>query len=717
MNDEMTIEQWEYKEHTRVKHNILKKYLGAWIKILGKHFDRIIFVDGFAGIGRYYDKTTNSFVDGSPVIAIKTASELSDKVRPNGEAYFDEFVCVLIEKDNENFESLLQVIDEAKRELEGKGKESKIKIITIKEEFAKVAETLINKVGSKIAPSLFFIDPFGFSGVPFTIIKEIMSLSHTEVFITFMLQSINRFLTSPKAMRALKVLYPSSKWAKIEELKNLKDWESREKMLLQLYIESLKEEANVKFILPFRVCMDKRYVTLYYLIHATNYFEGLKIMKEIMRNETTSGQLAWLGPLELPQQQLWLFGEYLTDLEEYLISLYSGKVKTFREILEETYAYTRFVEKEYKKALKELEKNRIVRMEGTGKRGGINESTRVYFSSKQSLKEHITNGYYITAEPSRNRVYWKEYQLLNGRKQFLVSRVGDGSIIARFDKTPLPQKDTDIVCPHFLELKWAYGCPYDCAWCYLKGTFRFRPKGTSPVVKDYSKIQLHLLRFFEEAVDTPELLNTGEIADSLMHEKTEKPFSKFIIPLFESQSIHKVLFLTKSSYIDNLLELQSHNQVIISFSLNAVPVAERWEKAPPVMERIKAAKKLYEAGYEVRIRIDPIVPVENWEIYYPVLLSLIFDNFLPSRITLGSLRGLQSTINGCTDRTWVRYLKESSNWGKKVDFETRYRIYSHLVKLLREKYNFENIAFCKETVMLWNALDMDYTKIKCNCVW
>jgi hypothetical protein len=26
---------------------------------------------------------------------------------------------------------------------------------------------------------------------------------------------------------------------------------------------------------------------------------------------------------------------------------------------------------------------------------------------------------------------------------------------------------------NILELKWAYGCPFDCAWCYLKGTFRF----------------------------------------------------------------------------------------------------------------------------------------------------------------------------------------------------------------------------------------------------
>jgi len=38
----------------------------------------------------------------------------------------------------------------------------------------------------------------------------------------------------------------------------------------------------------------------------------------------------------------------------------------------------------------------------------------------------------------------------------LVKQVADGSIIKRFDKTPYPVKPTDVVCPHFLELKWAY---------------------------------------------------------------------------------------------------------------------------------------------------------------------------------------------------------------------------------------------------------------------
>jgi len=314
------------------------------------------------------------------------------------------------------------------------------------------------------------------------------------------------------------------------------------------------------------------------------------------------------------------------------------------------------------------------------------------------------------------KISLKEYELLDGSTRSLVQHVGDGSIIRRFDKTPLPVRSTNVVCPHFLELKWAYGCPFDCAWCYLKGTFRFLPTGTKPVVKSYDKVESHIRRFLSE-LTTPEILNTGEIADSLMSEGSSRPFSKFVIPVFETQSRHKVLFVTKSNNIRHLLEINPHNQVIMSFSLNADEVARRWERgAPPVDRRIEAAQQLSEVGYEIRIRIDPIVPIPDWEEHYTSLVDQIFASFIPERITLGSLRGLQSTINGSTDKSWVKYLRENSNWGKKVDFKTRYEIYAAMIKKLKDVYRYEGIALCKETVAMWAKLGMDYREIRCNCV-
>ena len=315
------------------------------------------------------------------------------------------------------------------------------------------------------------------------------------------------------------------------------------------------------------------------------------------------------------------------------------------------------------------------------------------------------------------KVKFRRYAFLDGSERILVQRVGDGSIIKRFDRTPIPKKETDVVCPHFLELKWAYGCPFDCAWCFLKGTLRLLDTWTKPVVKDYCKIRNHLESFFGNDGYSEEILNSGEIADSLMAEVGDKPFSRFIIPILEEQDRHKVLFVTKSTNVKNLIKIRQHEQAIVSFSLNSFSVAERWERAPRVEDRLEAAKTLSELNYETRLRIDPIVPVENWREEYLRLIDTIFENFVPERITLGSLRGLQSTINKAKDKSWTIYMTERSNWGKKISFETRYRIYYTILRYLKTKYNYSKVALCKETVAMWNKLGMDYRKIRCNCVW
>ncbi len=313
-------------------------------------------------------------------------------------------------------------------------------------------------------------------------------------------------------------------------------------------------------------------------------------------------------------------------------------------------------------------------------------------------------------------VKFKTYTTLDGSKKRLVQQVGDGSIIKRFDKTPLPKNPTDVVCPHFLELKWAYGCPFNCAWCYLKGTLRRLPTKTRPRIKDYKKIEKHVEIFFDNSKQT-EILNSGEIADSLMWENNGSSFSKFIIPLFESTSKHKVLFLTKSNFINNLLSIEHNGAPIISFTLNAFDVSKKWEKgAPETKKRVEAAKKLVDAGYVVRLRIDPMVPIENWETHYKSLVDFIFSKLTPERITIGSLRGLQSTIGQCKDRSWTVYLSETSNWGKKIDFNLRYKMYLTMIRYLKEESGYRNVAFCKETIEMWKKLKMNYKKIRCNCI-
>ncbi len=217
----------------------------------------------------------------------------------------------------------------------------------------------------------------------------------------------------------------------------------------------------------------------------------------------------------------------------------------------------------------------------------------------------------------------------------------------------------------------------------------------------------------------PALLNTGELCDSLMGENSTNPFTEFILPLFQGTQ-HKVLFLTKSINVSHLLEHPEFaKNAILSWTLNVSSVSEHWEKlAPQVNERLFAAKKVYDAGYEVRIRIDPIIyDPEFWNNgEYINLIDRIFEQFRPERITLGSLRGLRTTIDNAKDKSWVKYLAEDSGWGKKPAHKIRLQVYTTLMNYLNTKYSYGKVGLCKETLSIWRDLGLTWEKNFCNCV-
>jgi len=704
---------------SKIKDDVLRDYLPPYLAKVAKLGQQIILIDAFAGPGIFENEKGKNRL-GSPLIILQTAERY----------VHGKYLAIFVNSNKNNHKKLENTINnfapqEATETLHG----------TAQELLSKVKKVLTNQ-------TLFiYLDPFGLKDLDFKFIKPFLqrSISYsTEILINMSMPTLHRLATrklhqngkqteqSKKLNETLTKVLGGDYWKEIMWDSSLRA-EEKEFKVMGKYRELLcrylpysgscpareKEEKRIKYFITF--C--SRHPDAMLLMNDSMCKAYFKYMHEKYFGETLFKDADWKGIRGLSTIKKIILQELKAGQKPTRIELWCKIVQDH---------FMRFHSTEYKEAIKKLIDDKNLRFKNPKNTRRLNDDC-ILFLSKENCDLSDRNGFFVgekaiecprleRKQDNRMKIHFERYKTINNKDKTLVNKVNDGSIIKRFDKTPLPRRKTDVVCPHFLELKWAYGCPYDCAWCYLKGTFRFQPNKTSPVVKPYEKIELHTRKFLEE-VKTPEILNTGEIADSLMHEKDELPFSKFIIPMFEAQGLHKVLFLTKSSNVKNLLEIWPHNQVVISFSLNAIPVAKRWEKAPSVLKRVEAAKRVFDARYEVRIRIDPMVPVGNWQKHYLELLDILFDNFRPERITLGSLRGLQSTINGCTDKSWVRYLRESSNWGKKIDFKTRYTIYLAIINQLKSKYNFNKVALCKETVEMWDALKMDYKKIRCNCVW
>jgi len=257
-------------------------------------------------------------------------------------------------------------------------------------------------------------------------------------------------------------------------------------------------------------------------------------------------------------------------------------------------------------------------------------------------------------------------------------------------------------------LRWAYGCPFECAYCYLQGTLR---GNKAPRFIPLEHILLAVEHAFNDEDLEPSIFNSGELSDSLMDPRIMEK----IADKFEEQTKHKLLLLTKSANTSFLME-KPRKQTIVSFSINCRETWRRWEhKTPPPEKRIEAARQLSAAGYEVRVRIDPIFPIEGWQKYYGELLDILLESVWPERITLGMPRGLAKTLMFSKDISWAQGMTEKSGWGKKFPEPIRKEVYVFfLTKLAEYGFDEEKIALCKETLSLSHELKMGS---RCNCVW
>ena len=360
--------KWIYKEHTEVKHEILRKYLEAWVRIVGRYHGTVCIFDCFAGRGIY----TNGEI-GSPLITMRAVKNVKQKFD-----FLKNVELTFIESNKNNYENLVKVIqDELSQDPSGYSG------ITIKniinEEFADIGDDIIQNCRY---PSFFFIDPFGFSGIPFDFIKKILAIPRTEVFINFMVEFVYRFLTSDGHARSVEELYgiPNVRELTKSEYGHL----DLEAALLKIYRDQLHDAANAKFTFPFKVNSDEKLKTTYYLVHATNSFKGCEVMKNVMYNAGTKKQFGYLGPAE-GQMALGNF-DNLEHLQEYLADFFNGQSLTYEAVRLQTANDLPYVTGDYKTALLQLESKSKIMIEGKGKRGGMDDSCIIDFTPNTTEK-------------------------------------------------------------------------------------------------------------------------------------------------------------------------------------------------------------------------------------------------------------------------------------------------------------------------------------------
>jgi len=332
---------WSIEPHTEAKHAILRKYLHAWIPIITRWNGRILYIDGFAGPGEYINGE-----DGSPIIAIKSFLEHNANIE-------SEIRMVFIEADKERHEIL-------KTKLKNYQLLQNIKIECICAKFAETLTEILDYLDEQkkgLAPAFVFIDPFGFTGIPFSVIKRIMGNEKCEVLITFMYEEVNRFISDKRLWDGLNETFGTDKW---KQVISETDPKKREITLHGIYKNQLEQEANIKFVNSFKMT-NKMNKTDYFLFFGTNSIVGLKKMKAAMWKIDEMGSFQFSDATYNPSQPMLFQTEPdYNQLQKIILKNFKNKVISVTELENFIITQTSYRETHYKKQI-------LIPMEKEGK--------------------------------------------------------------------------------------------------------------------------------------------------------------------------------------------------------------------------------------------------------------------------------------------------------------------------------------------------------------
>jgi three-Cys-motif partner protein len=327
---------WELDPHTAAKHAILRRYLQAWLPILSRRSERVLYLDGFAGPGIYSEGEP-----GSPIIALRTAIGFTPRITA-------DLLCLFIEADRARYESLQREV--AKVALPSN--------IHVRIEHGKCNETMnavldtVDQEGQHLIPTFAFLDPFGFSHSPFSLIKRIVRHPRCEVLITFMYEEINRFLLQEDQPDNLDSLFGTSDWRTAARMEVPKQ---RKAFIHTLYKHQLEADAGIPFVRSFEM-VNRGNRTDYFLFFGTKSVKGLMKMKEAMWKVDASSGLQFSDATN-PDQTLFFTSEpNFGDVKAQLVRQFKGKTASIEEIEEYVLVHTPYRETHYKKqVLKPME--------------------------------------------------------------------------------------------------------------------------------------------------------------------------------------------------------------------------------------------------------------------------------------------------------------------------------------------------------------------------
>lgn len=302
--------------------------------------------------------------------------------------------------------------------------------------------------------------------------------------------------------------------------------------------------------------------------------------------------------------------------------------------------------------------------------------------------------------------------------------------------------DAQTFCPPmWWDLSIGSGaCGYGCRACFLMLTHRIRRDPMRHLLYDNVDDFTHAAEKWLADPDRRRQHTLGvgiDRSDSLLYEAVTSHVHN-LAPLFGSPEHNphgnKLILLTKSANTHLLADIkpEHRNKVVVTFSLNPESVADLWEGkwpdtseriTPSIARRLDAATYAQELGYEIRVRIDPILTPDGWEDAYADFIAEVKARNIFFRYwTLGTYREKNTQLDGWRERWGLLPMEWQPGEGEMVKDgthrhlaeERRIAIYTTVSTLLHRELPSAKVSLCKETHTVRRALRL--CNADCNCL-
>ena len=215
-------------------------------------------------------------------------------------------------------------------------------------DFHQKLEALLDRIDedkATLAPTFVFIDPFGFAGIPFALVKRLLQKKRCEVLITFMVDAINRFLEHPDPQI---VGHIDDLFGAPDCLKRALASPDRIAALRDIYQQQLKNVA--RFVRYFEM-RDANNRVQYFLFFASNHPLGHVKMKEAMWATDTQGNFRFSDATN-PLQTVLFEADFSLPLWNMLQGRFAGQEVRTDKILDFVNDETAFLGKHMRATLK-----------------------------------------------------------------------------------------------------------------------------------------------------------------------------------------------------------------------------------------------------------------------------------------------------------------------------------------------------------------------------